>query len=145
MARVTREKEMNVPREYLANAITAFEFYPEFLPEVVSVKRLSGGTTERQKVAFELEIVKRFQYTLEFEIRGLDEVSWRLGESNFFKINEGRWQLKALTAERTHVTYEVEVGFGFFVPGWITKKLTEVNLPKMLESFENRAVLLMTK
>jgi hypothetical protein len=39
----------------------------------------------------------------------------------------------------TWVKYELEVGFGFLVPGWITKKLTESNLPQMFDKFETRA------
>ena len=139
MAKVTREKEMNVPVRYLARAITEFEAYPKFLPEVVSVSRVPGGTAERQKVVFELEVVKRFSYTLEFWIQGHEEISWHLDGSNFFKVNEGKWRLRAVDENRTYVNYEVEVGFGFFVPGWITRKLTEVNLPKMMDSFEGRA------
>jgi ribosome-associated toxin RatA of RatAB toxin-antitoxin module len=92
-----------------------------------------------QRVIFELEVMKRFQYELEFNIIPGKEVTWHLVESNFFKKNEGRWGLASLGADRTHVQYEVEVAFGFFVPGWVTKKLTEVNLPKMLDSFEGQA------
>lgn len=146
MAKVTREKEMSVPAKFLAQAITTFESYPEFVEEVVSVKRLPGsvaGASGKQRVVFELEVVKRFQYTLEFDIQGESEIAWHLVESNFFKVNEGKWRLKPIDDKRTQVTYEVEVGFPFFVPGWITKKLTEVNLPKMFESFESRARVLM--
>ena len=139
MAKVTREKDMAVPASRLAEVITGFESYPDFLPEVVSVKREPGGTPNLQKVVFEIEIMKRFQYTLEFHIDGEREITWHLVDSNFFKMNQGKWLLTPLDGKRTHVTYEVEVGFRFFVPGWVTKKLTEVNLPKMLESFEGRA------
>lgn len=139
MARITREKMMMVSQDSLFRAITEYENYPQFLTEVVDVKRLSGGTATKQRVQFELEVVKRFQYVLEFNLKGKDEVAWHLVESNFFKTNEGIWKLKSKGKGETDVHYELEVGFGFLVPGFVSKKLTEVNLPKMLESFEAQA------
>ena len=139
MARILRDKVMKVSPDALFRAITEFENYPKFLPEVVDVKRLSPAKGAKQKVQFELEVVKRFQYVLEFKIEGKEKVEWKLIESNFFKTNEGQWNLKAKGKKETEVHYELEVGFGFLVPGFISKKLTEVSLPKMLESFESQA------
>lgn len=130
---------MDVPAEALFKAITDFEAYPKFLPEVVAAKPEPVTSPTRRRVLFELEIVKRFQYTLEFDIQGQEKVAWKLVESNFFKNNEGLWSLKPRDAKSTEVHYELDVGFGFLVPGWISKKLTEVNLPKMFDSFEGRA------
>lgn len=139
MARVVREKEMDVSLDCLSKVITDFESYPQFLPEVVSVQVDSGASANKKRVQFGLEIIKRFQYTLEFTMNSKEEISWKLIESNFFKTNEGRWVLKPMGSDRTFACYELEVGFGFFVPGWVSKKLTEVNLPRMLDHFEERA------
>ncbi len=139
MPKVVREKEMNVPVKCLFEAITDFKSYPEFVPEVVSVEVLPGSTAEKARVKFELEVVKRFEYILEFHIKDSKEVKWKLVESNFFKTNEGAWKLKTLDKDKTHVDYELDVGFGFLVPGWVSKKLTEINLPKMLDNFEGQA------
>ena len=79
---------MKVSPKSLFQAITEFESYPKFLAEVVGVKRLPGATATKIRVEFELEVVKRFQYTLEFKIKGKEEVAWKLVESNFFKTNE---------------------------------------------------------
>jgi len=135
--KVTREREMPVSRAAIYEAITDFNSYPEFVSEVVSVK---PGPVEKgiQRVVFELEIVKRFQYTLEFNLSD-DDVSWKLVESNIFKKNDGRWRLTDKGPNATFVQYELDVAFGFLVPGWVTRKLTEVNLPKMLDGFEERA------
>jgi len=139
MARITREKVMKVSPEALFKAITEFESYPKFLPEVVGAKRLPGSTDTKVKVEFELEVMKRFKYTLEFKIKGQEEIAWKLTDSNFFKTNEGMWKLTPKGKKETQVHYELEVGFGFMVPGFVSKKLTEVNLPKMLDSFEEQA------
>jgi ribosome-associated toxin RatA of RatAB toxin-antitoxin module len=137
-AKVTKEKEMSVGQDSLFEAITDFKCYPEFVSEVVSVT-VESETKTSPRVIFELELVKRFEYTLDFQIKGREEVSWKLLKSNFFKVNQGRWALKSLGGGKTQVLYEVEVAFGFLVPSWITRKLTETNLPKMLDNFETRA------
>jgi len=139
MPRITREKLMDVKPEALFRAITEYESYPKFLTEVTSVKLLPGGTATKQKVQFNIEVVKSFQYVLEFQTKGKEEVTWKLVESNFFKANEGAWKLEPKGKNQTQVHYELEVGFGFLVPGFVSKKLTEVSLPKMLENFEERA------
>mgnify|MGYP000650324829 CR=1 FL=1 len=138
MANVVREKEMNVPIGQLYKAITEVENYPKFLSEVVSAKKVSG-TPEKFQVRFEIEVVKRFQYTLEFQSNGKDTITWKLVDSDFFKKNQGSWNLKSSSEKKTAVHYELDVDFGFLVPGFISKKLTEVSLPKMLDAFESRA------
>lgn len=138
-SKVSREREMACSRDALLKVITDVEAYPEFITEVVSAKKLKGGTDKKFQVKFELEIVKRFEYVLEFNVTGKETVSWHLVESNFFKKNEGKWVLKELGPNKTAATYELDIALGFMVPGWVTKKLTETNLPKMFESFEKRA------
>lgn len=139
MANVTRDKEMQVSIGALYRAITDFESYPKFLPEVVDVKTDAASNESTAKVTFEIEVVKKFQYTLQFEMKKTSEVRWRLVESNFFKGNTGLWLLKEIAPGKTAVHYELDVSFGFLVPGWISKKLTETSLPKMFENFEGQA------
>jgi coenzyme Q-binding protein COQ10 len=138
MANVIREKVIPVPVDALYAAITDFEHYPDFLPEVVAAKKIAGKDPNIVRVTFTLEVVKRFDYTLEFTMTPKTEVKWALIESNFFKTNTGRWGLKA-NGNETQVQYELDVSFGFLVPGWISRKLTEVSLPKMFENFESQA------
>jgi coenzyme Q-binding protein COQ10 len=138
MAAVERELVMNVGSDALFNVITDFPKYSEFVDEVVSVEILESTET-RKKVKFELEVIKRFDYVLEFQITPKSEVSWKLVSSNFFKKNEGRWKLKPSGSDKTEVKYSLDVAVSFLVPGWVTKKLTETNLPKMFAGFEGRA------
>lgn len=137
MAKVAREKTMNVSVGALLRVITDFASYPTFLSEVAAVD-IENDDKSRPRVTFELEIIKRFQYTLEFDVQER-EVCWRLVKSNFFRQNQGRWVLTPMDNNHTVVIYELDVDFGFLVPKWVSKKLTEINLPKMLESFETRA------
>ena len=135
---VVREKCMEVPKKLLHQVITDFEGYPSFLSEVVGAKRDPKSPKNKPRVTFELEIMKRFEYTLEYDI-GEDEISWHFVKSNFFKSNDGKWVLRETGAGKTEARYELAISFGFLVPGWVSRKLTEVSLPKMLDNFEARA------
>lgn len=136
--RVTRDREFQVPVEALYAAITDFDNYKLFLPEVVTSEVVAGRGTDTVRVRFEIEVVKRFSYELEFQLKTNKTVSWRLVSGEFFKKNEGQWVLNGATS-KTQVRYELEVAVGFLVPGWVAKKLTESGLPQMFERFETRA------
>ncbi|NBT57737.1 hypothetical protein EBT16_03025 [bacterium] len=138
-SQIEREREFNVNTKALYQAITDFESYKTFLPEVVGSSIVSGKGTEKVGVRFEIDLMKRFAYELRFHLVPEKEVRWELVESDFFKVNQGRWILTP-QQRKTHVRYELAVGFGFLVPGWITKKLTESNLPQMFDKFETRAL-----
>ncbi len=139
MPKVVREKTMDVSLDALKRVILDFEKYPLFLGEVVVAKTKEAKQAGHQLVEFEIEVIKRFAYTLDFDLAGGDTIRWRLVDSNFFTANEGSWQLKAVGKDKVHATYELEVGVKFMVPGFVAKKLTEVSLPKLLDNFEARA------
>lgn len=141
---IHREKIFKVPSEVLYQVITDFGNYKTFLPEVVGSDVVSSQDERLFRVRFEIDFMKKFSYDLEFTLHPKKEVRWRLIESDFFKTNQGRWVLEA-QADATKVQYDLEVGFGFLVPGWITKKLTESNLPQMFDKFEKRAQELVKK
>jgi len=130
---------MKVPLDALRRTILDFEKYPDFVSEVVSAKAQEPKPDGGQLVDFEVEVIKRFRYTLEFDTRKEDEIRWRLVDSNLFTANEGAWILKKVSDKETAATYELEVGVKFLIPGFVAKKLTEVSLPKLLDSFEARA------
>lgn len=135
---LTKEREFLVPVSALYQAVTDFDHYKDFLSEVSGSEVISGQGTDKLRVRFEINLMKRFSYDLEFHLIPEKEVRWKLLESDFFKVNEGRWIFSPKDSV-THVTYELNVQFGFLVPGWITKKLTENNLPQMFDKFENKA------
>jgi coenzyme Q-binding protein COQ10 len=139
MAKVVQERSMDVSVDALRRAILDFEKYPDFLSEVVAAKAHEKKSDGTQLVDFELELVKRFKYTLEFDLTHSDEIKWRLIDSNFFTSNEGAWSLTPLGDKKTGVVYSLDVGVKFLIPAWISKKLTETNLPRLLDSFEARA------
>lgn len=139
MPGAVKEKLMTVSLESLRRAILEFDKYTDFLPEVKLSKVRPGGTPQKTLVDFEIEVIKRFAYTLEFDFSTEKEIRWRLHDGKIFTKNEGRWILEARGPKQTHATYELEIALNLFVPGWVTKKLTENNLPRLLDSYEERA------
>jgi ribosome-associated toxin RatA of RatAB toxin-antitoxin module len=139
MPKVVQELSMAVSADALRRAILDFEKYPEFLSEVVAAKAHEKKSDGTQRVDFEIEVIKRFKYTLEFDASDKNSIKWRLIDSNFFTANEGSWDLTESGEKKTDVVYSLEVGVKFLVPGFIAKKLTEVSLPKLLVNFEARA------
>jgi len=135
---VVKERDFHVPVSSLYRVVTDFDNYKNFLPEVSGSEIVSGRGTDKVRVRFEINLMKRFAYDLEFRLIPEKEVGWKLVESDFFKVNEGRWIFNP-SKDVTHVKYELTVQFGFLVPSWITKKLTENNLPKMFDQFESKA------
>lgn len=139
MPKVFQERTMQVSADALRRVILDFEKYPEFVSEVVTAKNRGPSASGGQLVDFEVEVLRRFRYTLEFDASKANEIRWRLVDSNLFTANEGAWVLKKVSDDETEVKYALEVGVKFLIPGWVAKKLTEVNLPRLLESFEERA------
>lgn len=140
MPNVAREKEMNVSRDALRQAILDFNSYPQFLSEVLAAKARPGGTPACTYVDYEVEVLKRFQYTLEFKFDIENEIRWSLYEGKLFKKNEGKWVLEPRGNGKLLARYELDLELGFFVPSWVTKKLTETSLPQLLDNFEKQAL-----
>lgn len=136
MPKVFLDQKAKTSIESFYSAISDFENYHRFLPEVLASKIESQDPL---LVQFEIELVKKFQYTLEFKCEAPTLVTWKLISSNFFKKNEGAWSLKSLSPQEVDVHYELNIEMGFFVPGMVTKKLTELNLPIMFKNFEEEA------
>ena len=67
------------------------------------------------------------------------KIEWSFVEGDIFKDNKGSWTFTAEGKDKTKAVYDIEVEFGIFVPGLITKKLIGSNLPSMMKKFKERA------
>ena len=143
MAAAVFEITMSVPKDLLWKVITDVNAYPQFVKEVVTARK-ENETSQSFDGFFELELLKRFSYRLVFTRQGHEELHWKLAESDFFKKNEGFWKLEA-EGDHTKATYSLDVDFGFLVPSWVTKKLTQNQLPEMVKSFEKRCLALLAE
>ena len=134
MAKVSLTKDLNVDQNQLFQAIVDYEKYPEFISEIKSAKVISENP---KRVQFTLELMKTFDYVLEFKETTPTDVSWKLVESNLFKKNSGGWKIKK-KGDKISATYSLDVEFGFLAPSFIVNKMVKKDLPKMIQQFEDR-------
>ena len=136
MAKVSESIEIDAAPETCFKVITDYEKYPSFLKETKSVvvRKKTGQTAE---VTYTIEVIKRISYTLKMIGKAPSTITWSLLEGEMMKKNSGEWNLKG-TNGKTRATYSVDIEFGIFVPGMISKMLVGSNLPTMLKSFKKK-------
>lgn len=132
----------------LYTAITDYASYPQFVTGMKDARVEEGP--QGRKVHFDLELMKRLQYSVLIESKldeaaGTARVWWKLDRSEFFKANNGSWELKALGPSKTEVTYKLDLDFAFPVPGFILKNLVKGSLPSAIRDFGERARLVARK
>jgi ribosome-associated toxin RatA of RatAB toxin-antitoxin module len=125
------------------NVVCDYERYPEFIPEMRSV-RVLRREGPRQEVAFEIELEllglkKRISYTLAMTESPQTSIQWSLVASDTLRGDDGRWLFKPLGERRTEATYEIELRLGPFIPRAVSSFLAEQSLPRLLSQFKRRA------
>lgn len=136
----TRVQIMNAPIEKIYAVLSNYEAYSEFMDGVSKVKVLSREGN-KVKAQYDLNIIKTFNYVLNLVEEENKSVSWSFDQGDIFSINSGSWQLKDLGDGKTEVTYNVEVDIKVKMlgAGMITKQLTKIQLPAMMNAVEKRA------
>jgi ribosome-associated toxin RatA of RatAB toxin-antitoxin module len=124
--------------ERLFAVIADYARYPEFLPEVKSI-RTSKRQGNELDVHYEVEVLKRIRYTLRLKEEPPNRISWTFVEGELMRDNRGHWMLEAAGHGRTRATYSIEMALGPLVPKAIVNALVDSSLPKMLEAFKKRA------
>ncbi len=139
MASAEFHELLSVDKDKLYSVITRYEDYPQFVDgcKSVQVERKGAG---RARVTYHVSMMKDITYTLDHEEDPASgKVLWQLVESDFFKKDTGRWELKQLGPGKTDVLYVLDVEFKIPVPGLILNRLVKGSLPSMVKSFEKRA------
>jgi coenzyme Q-binding protein COQ10 len=138
MAQAERKEVFNIDRETFFKTISDFASYPDFVDGVDEIKILEESDSEA-RVEYSLNLIKKFSYILKLKKNGPEELTWTLESGDIFKKNNGGWYLKDLGGGKTEVTYKIEVDLTLFAPKMIVNKLVGKTLPKMMESFFERA------
>lgn len=140
MAQASLTKTLDVSKEKIFTAVTRYEDYPQFVTasKKVEVERKAPG---HARVKYFTNILgKDLWYLLEHtEDFSKGIVTWKLLESDLLKTNSGVWTIKDLGAEKTEVTYAIDIEFKIWIPGPVLKTLTATSLPTVISEFERRA------
>ena len=140
MARASRSIEIDVPPEAFLRVVQDYAHYPEFVPELKSV-RVGPRAGAAVEVTYWLDVkLKLFEFTLRHELRGPGLIEWQLirgGE--FMRKNRGSWNFERTLEGKTRATYAIDIDFGPLVPGNFEKALAEQGLPNLLANFKVRA------
>lgn len=138
MPGATRSIVINAPMEKVFDVVSAYERYPEFLPEVKEV-RVSNRKEAECDVHYKVDVMKTIRYTVHIKEERPSRVSWSFVEGEFMRDNKGGWVLESAGEGKTQATYNVEMALGPLVPKAIVNALVETSLPRMLEAFKKRA------
>lgn len=139
MAQAVHETTYDVDAKQLLSAVMDYEKYPEFVDGMkkVIVERNGSQVTAH----YELSMMgKDMSYSLTLkEEPEAGHLSWTLLKSEFFKINNGDWQIESLGEGKCKARYFSEVDFNFPVPGFVLKPMVKSAVPKMMDGFYIRA------
>lgn len=138
MASAERTEVFDVEREKVFKVLSNLENYPDFMTGVENVEVLETNGNE-VKARYDLNLIKKFSYTLNHKIEEPERISWSLVSGDFMKKSDGSWDLKDLGDGKTEVTYRVDIDFKVMVPGMISKKLVSSNLPSMMKAVQEKA------
>lgn len=138
MAGAKKTVTMKVGLDALWEVITDYEKYPEFVDGCADckVKKRKGDVAV---VGYTVNKLKTFSYTLEHKETPKQRVEWKMLEGEFFKSNNGSWDIVDKGKNGLEVTYELDVGFPLLVPKAMVNSLVATSLPEMIDGFEQRA------
>ena len=129
---------IDTPMEFFFEVISDFESYSDFLSEVRSTRILSEDDG-KIRVHYQVDIIKKVEYSLDFIKEGHHRLSWSLGEGKLMKANNGSWELEEISENQTQATYTVDVSARVFVPKAVVNMLVGSTLPATLKQFKDEA------
>lgn len=145
MAGAKHTTVFDVPLEALWDVITDYEGYTKFVEglESLTITKRSGKDVVAEYVVSMFG--KKVKYTLKHTENPKKGLKWTMLEGEFFKSNDGGWDLKSKGDDQVEATYTVDVGFPLLVPKSIVNTLTGTQLPTMMKAFEDEAKARMKK
>jgi len=137
MPTVTQIIDVAAPPEQLLAVLLDYARYPEFIPEVKSI-RVEPRGDGRAAVTYQLDAkIVVVDYTLEHVQTGPLKIEWKLLRGELFRTNEGSWTLEP-HGDGTRATYVIQLELGSMPPSF-QRALSETGLPRLLNNFKARA------
>jgi coenzyme Q-binding protein COQ10 len=136
MASANTKEVFNCTKEEFFKIVSDYEKYPEFLPEVKSVK-IYKKQAQYKEMEYSVSLIKTFKYKLRVTETGHDLVSFEFIGGDVFKTMKGSWKMSEQDG-KCAIEYNVEATFGMLVPESMAKPLVTANLPMMISNFKKR-------
>lgn len=137
MASAHTNEVFNCTAEEFFKLVADYEKYPEFLPEVKSVK-IYKNTDGVKEMEYHVSLIKTFKYKLRAKETAPTNVSFEFIGGDVFKTMKGSWKIQDQEGGKCAVEYSVEATFGMLVPESMAKPLVSANLPMMMTNFRKR-------
>jgi len=119
------------------DVICDFERYPDFLPEVEGANIVNDKPNSKD-VFFTINFMRRVEYTLRFNLKNKDNVTWKLIDGDgTINDNSGFWSIEKRDGSKSKITYHVNLNFNMQLPTSIAKAILGKNVEKMLERFRS--------
>jgi ribosome-associated toxin RatA of RatAB toxin-antitoxin module len=124
---------------FVMAVIADFEAYPTWAQGVKRAEPVEGATDRPTRVYFELDASPiKDAYTLAYEWRGDEAVSWRLVEGRMLKSMDGAYELEARGDGTTEVTYRLAVDIAIPMIGMLKRKAEKVIIDTALKGLKRR-------
>jgi len=135
-----RVAEVDAPREACWAALLDFEAWPEWQPALKRAEVRERDEAGRGSVVefWADAVVRKIRYTARYHHDEPARMWWELVEGDV-KGGGGEFVLEALSPARTRATYRLETDLGFFVPGPLLKKGTELLMGGVIRGLQTRA------
>ena len=120
--------------------IADFDAYPVWAQGVKSADVVEPGSDGRAKqVHFELDASPiKDSYTLSYDWRGDDAVTWTLVEGKMLKAMDGAYELVEQGDDSTEVTYRLAVDISIPMIGMLKRKAEKVIIDTALKGLKKR-------
>lgn len=135
--RAERTVEVDGSVEECWAVLADFERWPEWQPAVERVEVVEPG--EAPLVAFEADAkVRRLKYRARYALAPPGRMTWELVDGD---VSEGGGEFLLAPLDggaRTRATYRLEVDLGFFVPGPLMRRGTQILMGGVTEGLKRR-------
>ncbi len=124
----------------IMSVIADFGSYPAWVQGMKQAEVVEDGPDGRAKqVHFELEASPiKDSYTLSYDWKGDDSVSWTLVQGKMLKAMDGTYELDPQGDEATEVTYTLAVDISIPMIGMLKRKAEKVIIDTALKGLKKR-------
>ena len=124
----------------IMSVIADFGSYPAWVQGMKRAEVVEDGPDGRAKqVHFELEASPiKDSYTLSYDWKGDDSVSWTLVQGKMLKAMDGTYELDPQGDEATEVTYTLAVDISIPMIGMLKRKAEKVIIDTALKGLKKR-------